>query len=201
MDGDFLNIRNVAKCAARMGQCFSSSTATLEVPSDEVNNIPDIERTDWSKSGVKYCFTDGIGKMSKEFAERVARKCGFKKMTAALVPSAFQIRYGGYKGVVAVDPESPYKLSLRPSMRKFSSTHIGLEVLSWSKFLPCYLNRQIITLLNTLGVPDAVFLRLQNSVVAQLDAMLHDPAVALEVLQVWLVSSPVFFHCVDSVSS
>ena len=101
-----------------------------------------------------------------------------------MAPSAFQIRYGGYKGVVAVDPCSSYKLSLRPSMRKFSSEHIGLEVLGWAQFLPCYLNRQIISLLSTLGIADHVFENLQESVVNQLDAMIEDPVVALEVLQV-----------------
>lgn len=181
--GDFLNIRNVALCAARMGQCFSTSTPTLEVPRDEVELIPDVERAD-PETGIKYNFSDGIGKISKELAAKVARKCSFKRMGVAITPSAFQIRYGGFKGVVAVDPHSQEKLSLRPSMNKFSSTHIGLEILNWSKFLPCYLNRQVISLLSTLGVPDLVFERMQRSVLVQLDAMLDDPVAALEVLQV-----------------
>jgi RNA-dependent RNA polymerase len=181
--GDFLSIRNVAKCAARMGQCFSSSTPTLEVPAAEVEHIPDIERDD--EFGLfRYCFSDGIGKISKAFAVEVAKKCGAKKLQAGDSPSAFQIRYGGYKGVVAVDPKSTFKLSLRPSMRKFASTHVGLDVLSSSRFLPCFLNRQIITLLSTLGVSDSVFEQMQAAVVRQLDAMLKDPEVACEVLQV-----------------
>jgi RNA-dependent RNA polymerase len=69
-------------------------------------------------------------------------------------------------------------------MCKFSSTHIGLEVLNWARFLPCYLNRQIISLLSTLGIADHVFENLQERVVTQLDAMIEDPVVALEVLQV-----------------
>lgn len=180
--GDFLNIRNVALCAARMGQCFSTSTPTLEVPRDEVELIPDVERVD-PESGIKYNFSDGIGKISQTLAEEMARKCGFKRMGVGIIPSAFQIRYGGFKGVVAVDPHSQEKLSLRPSMNKFPSTHIGLEILNWSKFLPCYLNRQVITLLSTLGVPDLVFERMQESVLMQLDAMLDDPVAALEILQ------------------
>jgi RNA-dependent RNA polymerase len=165
-----------------MGQCFSTSTPTLEVHRDEVEFIPDVERVD-PASGIKYNFSDGIGKISQTLAEKVARKCGFKRMGVGIIPSAFQIRYGGFKGVVAVDPYSQEKLSLRPSMNKFSSTHIGLEILNWSKFLPCYLNRQVITLLSTLGVPDLVFERMQASVLMQLDAMLDDPVAALEILQ------------------
>nr|CAD1834826.1 unnamed protein product [Ananas comosus var. bracteatus] len=53
--GRFSN-RNVAKCAARMGQCFSSTYATVEVPLREVNPVlPDIE-------GNGYIFSDGIGR-------------------------------------------------------------------------------------------------------------------------------------------
>jgi RNA-dependent RNA polymerase len=181
--GNFLSIRNVAQCAARMGQCFSSSTPTLEVPSRELELIEDVERVH-NKTSIKYCFSDGIGKISEDFAKQVGRKCGLRRMGVSMAPSAFQIRYGGYKGVVAVDPNSSYKLSLRPSMRKFSSEHIGLEVLGWAQFLPCYLNRQIISLLSTLGIADHVFENLQERVVTQLDAMIEDPVVALEVLQV-----------------
>ncbi|KAL0311780.1 UNVERIFIED_CONTAM: RNA-dependent RNA polymerase 6 [Sesamum radiatum] len=47
-------IRNVAKCAARMGQCFSSTYATIEVPLTEVNSqFPDVERNG-------YVFSDGM---------------------------------------------------------------------------------------------------------------------------------------------
>ncbi|KAG0621598.1 hypothetical protein M758_3G033400 [Ceratodon purpureus] len=181
--GDFLTIRNVAKCAARMGQCFSSSTPTLEVHEHEVDQIPDVERED--EFGVStYCFSDGIGKISKEFAKEVAKKYGAKKLQTGIVPSAFQIRYGGYKGVVAVDPLSKFKLSLRPSMRKFASKHVGLDILNTSRFLPSYLNRQIIMLLSTLGVKDSVFEQMQHRVVSQLDDMLKDADLARDFLQI-----------------
>lgn len=97
VDGGFLNIRNVAKCAARMGQCFSSSTPTLEVQKYEVDEIPDIEREDEFGMG-KYCFSDGIGKISKEFATEVAKKYGAKNknLSPGMVPSAFR---SGMEGI------------------------------------------------------------------------------------------------------
>ncbi|KAL0420729.1 UNVERIFIED_CONTAM: RNA-dependent RNA polymerase 1 [Sesamum latifolium] len=173
--GDFRSIRNVAKYAARLGQSFGSSTETLSVGQHEIERIPDIEAV---RGGTKYIFSDGIGKISAEFARRVAVRCGVKNST----PSAFQIRYGGYKGVVAVDPTSSVKLSLRPSMFKYQSENTKLDVLAWSKYQPCFLNRQIITLLSTIGVKDHAFERKQREAVAQLDDILVDPVRAQEAL-------------------
>ncbi|OVA04183.1 RNA-dependent RNA polymerase [Macleaya cordata] len=175
--GDFGEIRNVAKYAARLGQSFGSSTETLNVYSHEIEIIPDVEIVSNRK---KYLFSDGIGKISSQFALLVAIKCGCQSST----PSAFQIRYGGYKGVVAVDPTSEMKLSLRKSMSKFTSQNTKLDVLSWSKFQPCFLNRQVITLLSTLGVQDHVFEKKQREVVHQLDLILTDPLRAYETLEI-----------------
>ncbi|KEH40648.1 RNA-dependent RNA polymerase family protein [Medicago truncatula] len=98
------------------------------------------------------------------------------------MPSAFQIRYRGFKGVVAVDPTSSVKLSLRMSMRKYDSVNADLDVLACSKFQPCYLNRQLITLLSTLDVKDSVFEKKQRKVVNQLNTILTDSMKAHEVL-------------------
>lgn len=171
--GDFRKIRNVAKYAARLGQSLSASTETLTVGTDEVEIIPDIE----SSSG--HIFSDGIGKISPEFARKVAIKCGLKGST----PSAFQIRYGGYKGVVAVDPTSSKKLSLRKSMSKFESENRVLDILAYSKCQPCFLNRQLITLLSTLGIKDHIFETKQEAAVKELDEILTDPTRALEAIE------------------
>ena len=81
-------------------------------------------------------FCDGVGKISADFAMEVAIKCKLK----CFAPSVFQIRYGGYKGIVAVDPRSNWKLSLRKSVLKFQSENITLDVLACSKYQPCFLN-------------------------------------------------------------
>ncbi|KAL7000847.1 multidrug resistance protein [Sarracenia purpurea var. burkii] len=174
--GDFRQIRNVAKYAARLGQSFGSSREALSVGRHEIEIIPDVEVV---RGGVNYVFSDGIGKISADFAHRVAKKCALKSST----PSAFQIRYGGYKGVVAVDPTSSIKMSLRKSMSKYESENIKLDVLAWSKYQPCFLNRQLITLLSTLGVGDYVFEMKQREAVEQLDTILTDPLRAQEALE------------------
>lgn len=173
--GRFDRIRSVSKCAARMGQLFSSSIQTFNVPHQEAEIIPDVEA---SANGIGYCFSDGIGKISLSFARRVAQKCGLSH-----TPSAFQIRYGGYKGVVAVDRNSFRKLSLRRSMQKFDSTNTMLNVTKWSESMPCYLNREIICLLSTLGVRDEVFEDLQRRNMRDLDEMLDSREAALRVLE------------------
>ncbi|XP_027151290.1 probable RNA-dependent RNA polymerase 1 [Coffea eugenioides] len=176
--GDFSEIRNVAKYAARLGQSFGSSRETLNVGRHEIEMIPDIKVRDAYRSTVEYVFSDGIGKISAQFARQVATKYGL-----SYTPSAFQIRYGGFKGVVAVDPTSSKKLSLRQSMKKYESNNTKLDVLQFSKYQPCFLNRQIITLLSTLGVEDVVFEKKQREAVAQLDTILTDPVKAHETLK------------------
>ena len=53
-------------------------------------------------------------------------------------PSAYQIRYGGCKGMLAVDPTLPDGdsreiLHLRRSMKKFESNHLSLEICEGSR--------------------------------------------------------------------
>ncbi|KAM7258329.1 hypothetical protein ACFE04_014070 [Oxalis oulophora] len=171
--GKFSN-RNIAKCAARMGQCFSSTYATVEVPSSEVNfELPDIKRNN-------YVFSDGIGKITPDLAMEVAKKLKLDLNP----PSAYQIRFAGCKGVVACWPqkEDGIKLSLRPSMNKFTSDHRTLEICSWTKFQPGFLNRQIVTLLSALEVEDDIFRSMQESMVSTLNDMLVDKDAAFDVL-------------------
>lgn len=145
--GKFDEIRNIAKYVARLGQSFSASKPTLTVSSYEP-----IE--DWKNE--KYIFSDGCGMISLELAREVAQKLNLPK-----VPSAYQIRFAGFKGVVAVYPQNSSPLALRPSMKKFETHHRGLDILNIAEPFPCYLNRQVILILSALGVPDSSFETLQ----------------------------------------
>ena len=79
--GDFRSIKCVGKYAARLGQSLSSSIETFETY--EFNIIPDIMTADG-----RYCFSDGIGKISKQKAFEICRDF-FPNVKYA---STFQIR-------------------------------------------------------------------------------------------------------------
>ncbi|XP_059658136.1 RNA-dependent RNA polymerase 6-like isoform X1 [Cornus florida] len=171
--GKFTN-RNVAKCAARMGQCFSSTYATVEVPLSDVDSeLPDIKRNG-------HVFSDGIGMITSDLAMEVAERL----QLTVNPPCAYQIRYAGYKGVVACWPSKNdgFRLALGPSMDKFESNHKILEICSWTRFQPGFLNREIVTLLSTLNVQDEIFWRMQECMISKLNQMLVDTDVAFEVL-------------------
>ncbi|PUZ50556.1 hypothetical protein GQ55_6G066900 [Panicum hallii var. hallii] len=167
---------NIAKHAARMGQCFTSTYPTVTIQRDEMEFLQDVNHNE-------YNFSDGIGKITPKLALEVAKKL---PLTDNYVPSAFQIRFAGFKGVVAVWPgenEETRCLSLRPSMKKFDSDHYVFEVVSWTKLQPAFLNRQIITLLSTLGVPDSIFRQMQSEMLHNLDRILKHSDVAYEVVR------------------
>ncbi|CAF3626328.1 unnamed protein product [Adineta steineri] len=153
--GNFDNERIVAKHAARMAQCFTSTEPSIRIPAELVKYIPDVKTND-----KQYCFTDGVGTISKALCQKVQKKMGRRFM-----PSVLQIRYGGCKGTVSVDPnldDKPHQLVIRHSMLKFKTEHDQLEICKVSSPRALYLNRQDILLLSTRGVPEAHFLVLQN---------------------------------------
>ncbi|CAF1464756.1 unnamed protein product, partial [Didymodactylos carnosus] len=64
--GNFANERVVAKYAARMAQCFSSTQPTIQIKADLVKYVDDIISSD-----NKYTFTDGVGMISKQLSNKV----------------------------------------------------------------------------------------------------------------------------------
>lgn len=174
--GDFSSINIVAKCMARIGQCFSTTRASTNIGTVEQRSIKDIERNG-------YCFTDGVGKVSPFVAQMVANEL-YTRCGPQDYPSAFQFRLGGFKGILVVDPALKGKrVLLRPSQCKFDAPAVGLEIIKPSKFSSSTLNQQIILVLTGLGVPKQVFLDKMTKELQDIDLAMSDETKALKMLQ------------------
>ncbi|RUP51905.1 RNA dependent RNA polymerase-domain-containing protein [Jimgerdemannia flammicorona] len=182
--GEFSKIKTPALYAARMGQCFTATTGTIEIPSSQRIQIPDIERP-IPGTDKNYCFTDGIGKISLSLAGRAVAASGMK-LDPDDLPSVYQMRYGGCKGVVVIDRSlDGDQLCIRRSMTKFEApTSETFEIVKTSaKPQRAYLNRQIIMLLSALGTNDDIFLQLQDEVIAKANLMMTDADAAGDFLK------------------
>lgn len=82
---------------SQLGQSFSTTVEGIQLNSSEFNEIPDIKG-----NGEKTCFTDGIGIISPSFAAELYKSVR-RSDSNTIIPSAFQIRAGGYKGKRFVD--------------------------------------------------------------------------------------------------
>ncbi|ETN44943.1 uncharacterized protein HMPREF1541_09818 [Cyphellophora europaea CBS 101466] len=150
--GDFSGIRCPAKCAARIGQAFSETTAAITVDQNVVWPIKDVEYS-------SYRFTDGCGTMSKSIWKMLKGK------SRAPQPTSYQIRYQGAKGMLTLDTRlEGHLIHLRESMVKFTGSPSNeLEICGTNaQPLPFKLNRQIIKILEDLKVPESTFLKLQD---------------------------------------
>ncbi|GFR27103.1 probable RNA-dependent RNA polymerase 1 [Trichonephila clavata] len=180
--GDFSHIHSVPKYMARMGQCFSQTEDAISVPLDPkfVNTEDDIEGGYDSVNGKPYCFSDGVGKISSALSKKVRDALGHDKLC-----SAFQIRYGGYKGMLVVDPTlEETDIVFRKSMKKFDSPqNIRLEIAKTSSPISLQLNRPFISILNDMGVRHRTFLRLQENMLRTLTDMLFDEKQAARFLE------------------
>jgi RNA-dependent RNA polymerase len=171
--GDFDHIRVVAKCAARIGQCFSTTRQIQGFRTPKVTRIDDIERNG-------YCFTDGIGKMSSFLAQVISQEMG---IDSKVTPSAFQFRMGGCKGILAVWPGvGMTEVQIRQSQEKFKARFNGLEIIRVSRFSVASMNRQMITILASLGVPKDAFLKLADIQLLNYKQAMVDQATASTLL-------------------
>ncbi|GIY00390.1 RNA-dependent RNA polymerase 6 [Caerostris extrusa] len=174
---------NIPKCLARIGQCFSQTEDTLHIPLTDafVRFQRDIERGLNPETSAPYVFSDGIGKISRQMADKVR-----KNLRHGSDCCAFQIRYSGCKGMLVLDPTlQGTDIVIRESMRKFDCRgrgHTKLEICKKSGPIPLRLNRPLIAILHDLGVEPRVFLRLQETMLQDLLDMLLDEEKAADYL-------------------
>ncbi|CAF0923174.1 unnamed protein product [Rotaria sordida] len=178
--GDFSNIRPVSKMAARLGQSFSTTIKGIELKSREYIEVSDVIRGNHN-------FTDGIGIIAPELAHKLAKQA--KHNEKALLPSAFQIRFSGYKGMVCLDVANKIinptiGIYFRKSMNKFLSKNLSIDVVRMSSMpISTSLNRQIILLLSSLGIEDKIFLLMQKKMLNQIESLTGSPEKASNALR------------------
>jgi hypothetical protein len=174
--GDLSSINIVGKFAARLGQGFST-TAPVPILDGEILRAVRYTRDVTVGSN---CFSDGVGMITDRLSKKIA-----EQLNIYPVPSAYQIRYGGCKGMLTVVPDSRFHqptIVIRDSMKKFPSSDPKLGINRYSKAIPMYLNRQLIAILSTRGIKDVVFLQLLKKMTNRLDAAVEDEEVAKQIL-------------------
>ncbi|KAK2043345.1 RNA dependent RNA polymerase [Colletotrichum somersetense] len=171
--GDFVHIRIIAKCAARIGQAFSETPAFINLVEHDIKHwdIPDVKSHDGK---IERVFSDGVGTISQEAIELVWPQLP----RGSLVPTCLQIRWGGVKGMLSMDSRLPGRAICirRDSMEKFPSDDVqNLEICdAASRPLNMVLNRQMIKIMEDLGVDKNFFLRLQKNELDRLRAVTAD---------------------------
>ncbi|KAI0749297.1 RdRP-domain-containing protein [Daedaleopsis nitida] len=162
--GDFSGcIRNPSKYAARIAQAFSGTDPSVRIKREQWEMVDDL--------GVDpYQHTDGQGTISVLLRDRiwdVLLEAWPDKKKLILKPSAYQIRFLGFKGVVVVDERLEGEcMRLRPSMNKFQAKDESEAEIEIAKAFmypgPARLCRPLIAVLEDRGVESSALLELQN---------------------------------------
>lgn len=134
--GDFSSIRTPAKCAARIGQNFTDTNATVRLEPDQVFDLQVIERNARD-------FSDGVGTISEALLREVWRRYGTQKM---LKPTVLQIRFQGAKGMVSISLCVHGMTSVTPvgcvRLRQSSRTRQHKsQTLTWSRHANLHVSR------------------------------------------------------------
>ena len=123
-----------ARYGARISQAFTATDSSISVEVEEIFTLDDVEVDRFTADGErkgKWCFTDGVGTISRELARAIWRELQANTRRGKRIktyPRALQVRFMGSKGMLSVD----YKLSgraicLRQSMIKFDAPN-SLEI-------------------------------------------------------------------------
>ena len=118
-----------SRYGARLAQTFTATKSSIILKKEELRLIPDVENGDCVfTDGTFLCISFntqfiGCGKISLELAKRIWKNVEKKGSLDGNLPTTFQFRLGGMKGMVSVDYHLEGSLlCYRPSMAKFSSS-------------------------------------------------------------------------------
>ncbi|PAV85995.1 hypothetical protein WR25_16257 isoform C [Diploscapter pachys] len=143
----------------------------------------------------EYTFTDGVGSISQEKVKDLAKDF-FPKSVHNCVPSAFQFRMGGYKGMLAVNPlldmqyegtDEKVHCILRESQKKFDDAEeirgdYVFEIVKHSAPTKVALNKPFILILdqNSANTSDVCHSRIRNRILNLLDSEIKGAADAMK---------------------
>ena len=167
--GDYSNIKIVAKFGSRVSQTLTTTIKTINIPDDHIVYIKDILLKSKIKDekgierDIEYNFSDGVGKISYNLAEQIAKMIHLNH-----VPACFQGRFLGCKGVwTTIYDDFSGNIYIRPSQEKFKikknmNKKNYFELCDYSRYIQAYLNRQVILLMTANGVPEGNFMKKLN---------------------------------------
>ena len=176
-----------AKYLARLGMYGTADKHIANVHADSVTWIEDVRSEDGDLT------TDGAGKITLQKARELATKLNVE------VPSAFQIRYSGIKGIlVCTDEQDPdlngKDIAFRKSMQKFQNNDEDLCIVSTSKINELTLNREVITLLSAIKsdwLLNKTLLMYQDNALAKSAKMFMDGLAAQEALKSYMAKTTI----------
>lgn len=179
--GNFTKFQNPAKAAARLGQTFTDTASGVKIAPAAIAITSDIERNG-------FCFSDGCGSISEAQVQAIRKVYGKHKDVKC---TSYQIRYGGAKGMLSLDTSLPEDLVvLRRSMIKFEARgELEIEICgSANSPSQAFLNKQLIKILEDLGVNSQVFVDLLDSNIMKLERFGRNPFTAANLLKFGQVS-------------
>ncbi|KAF8845474.1 RdRP-domain-containing protein [Paxillus ammoniavirescens] len=181
--GDFSRLQHQpARLGARWSQAFSATDPSITIQLDEIRYIPDLKSTLGSD------MTDGCSPISRELAGEIwrANQRTKKRPARGKIPSAFQFRLGGAKGMVVQDNTLEGRVvCLRPSQVKFEAPNNRTFDIQSTSTRPkaMFLNRPLIVVMEYLGVSVDRVIELQDRSISEAQSIRSSFKDASKVLQ------------------
>ncbi|KAI1722609.1 RNA dependent RNA polymerase domain-containing protein [Ditylenchus destructor] len=133
---------------ARLGQCFTQALESgVDMSQDGIYKMTFDYTGGADRNGSPYIFSDGCGTVGMESARQMAWDLQLPN-----VPSCFQFRFAGFKGVLQVNPRlRDCNFLFRPSQQKFETRDDAeqkMELVKYSSPVTLSLNKPMINILD-----------------------------------------------------
>ena len=191
------NFPSLAKYLSRLGIYDTATTFDFNFSTDSIIYSNDNREENGDLT------TDCAGLISPSKTKEISEKLELDEM-----PSAFQIRYSGFKDVVSCTYDNGLQsegknLLMRKSMKKFENKDQKFFITSYSKYQKIYLNREIINLLFSVEEYSNkdILIRYMDKELQELVNMFEIEEIALPNLQIFLLLNNLSFMLYSKFSS